>query len=191
MRRLSLFLLLMIAFSLPGYSQFWISFGWNEPHCRSCQWMADALHLTPKQARDYHKTVHKYGEKIEREARRDYRHWDKAAKKIYNLRVERDRKIQRILNPRQFDSYVYYVQERPQRIHDYRGWYENPRYAGRRHSPDWRRYEDQYFSFHWYKPPPPPRVAPKPRYEGRKPQGRKPQARERSRDDNRYDGRRR
>ena len=61
------------------------------------------------------------------EARRDYRYWDRAARRIYDLRMERDRKIQRILTPAQFNLYVRFVREHPQRIHDYRGWYANPR----------------------------------------------------------------
>ena len=52
--------------SLPAYSQFWISFGWNEPHCQNCLWMEQAMHLPARQAAEYHKIIHKYGQKIER-----------------------------------------------------------------------------------------------------------------------------
>lgn len=149
MKRFSLISLLILICSLPGYSQFWIDFHWDDGRCRQCETMAQSLHMTPKQANDYHKIVHKYGKKIEKEARRDYKHWDKAARKIYDLRIDRDKKVQRILMPSQFRDYVRYSRENPKRIHDYRGWYENPRYTGRRQSPDWRRYEDNYWSFRW------------------------------------------
>ena len=93
--------------------------------------------------------IHKYGQKIEKEARRDYRYWDRAARRIYDLRMERDRKIQRLLTPAQFNLYVRFVREHPQRIHDYRGWYANPRYPDRRPSHDCRRYEDNYWNYRW------------------------------------------
>lgn len=128
MKRFSLLCVLAILCSLPAYSQFWISFGWNEPHCQNCLWMEQAMHLPARQAAEYHKIIHKYGQKIEKEARRDYRYWDRAARRIYDLRMERDRKVQRILTPAQFNLYVRFVREHPQRIHDYRGWYANPRY---------------------------------------------------------------
>ena len=120
MKRISLLCVLAILCSLPAYSQFWISFGWNEPHCQNCLWMEQAMHLPARQAAEYHKIIHKYGQKIEKEARRDYRYWDRAARRIYDLRMERDRKIQRILTPAQFNLYVRIVREHPQRKHDYR-----------------------------------------------------------------------
>lgn len=73
MKRFSLLCVLAILCSLPAYSQFWISFGWNEPHCQNCLWMEQAMHLPARQAAEYHKIIHKYGQKIEKEARRDYR----------------------------------------------------------------------------------------------------------------------
>ena len=76
MKRFSLLCVLAILCSLPAYSQFWISFGWNEPHCQNCLWMEQAMHLPARQAAEYHKIIHKYGQKIEKEARRDYRYWD-------------------------------------------------------------------------------------------------------------------
>ena len=91
MKRFSLLCVLAILCSLPAYSQFWISFGWNEPHCQNCLWMEQAMHLPARQAAEYHKIIHKYGQKIEKEARRDYRYWDRAARRIYDLRMERDR----------------------------------------------------------------------------------------------------
>ena len=109
MKRFSLLCVLAILCSLPAYSQFWISFGWNEPHCQNCLWMEQAMHL----------------------------------------RMERDRKIQRILTPAQFNLYVRFVREHPQRIHDYRGWYANPRYPDSRPSHDCRRYEDNYWNYRW------------------------------------------
>ena len=80
--------------SLQGYAQFWISFGWNEPHCQNCLWMEQAIRMTNRQAAEYHKIIHRYGEKIEREARKHYRYWDQSALKIYKLRMERDRKAE-------------------------------------------------------------------------------------------------
>ena len=118
MKRFSLLCVLAILCSLPAYSQFWISFGWNEPHCQNCLWMEQAMHLPARQAAEYHKIIHKYGQKIEKEARRDYRYWDRAARRIYDLRMERDRKIQRILTTAQFNLYVRFVREHPQRIGD-------------------------------------------------------------------------
>ena len=88
MKRFSLLCVLAILCSLPAYSQFWISFGWNEPHCQNCLWMEQAMHLPARQAAEYHKIIHKYGQKIEKEARRDYRYWDRAARRIYDLRME-------------------------------------------------------------------------------------------------------
>lgn len=58
--------------------------------------------MTNRQAAEYHKIIHRYGEKIEREARKHYRYWDQSARKIYKLRMERDRKLQRILRLRSF-----------------------------------------------------------------------------------------
>lgn len=149
MKRIGLICLLMMVCSLPGYSQFWISFGWNEPHCQSCGWMEEALRLPPGKAAEYHKIIHTYGQRIEREARRDCRHWDKSASKIYNLRMQRDRKIQRLLTPVQFDLYVRFVREHPQRIHDYRGWYQNPHYPHYHPSLICVRYEDNYWKHDW------------------------------------------
>ena len=50
MKRFSLLCVLAILCSLPAYSQFWISFGWNEPHCQNCLWMEQAMHLPARQA---------------------------------------------------------------------------------------------------------------------------------------------
>ena len=145
MKRISFICLLILLCSLPGRAQFWISFGWNEPHCQSCLWMEQAMRLNGRQAADYHNIVHKYGQKIEKEARKHYRYWDQSAKKIFNLRMERDRKLQRVLSPSQFRLYVRFVRERPQRIHDYQGWYNNPHYPEYRPSNACRHYEDQYW----------------------------------------------
>lgn len=149
MKRIGLICLLMMVCSLPGYSQFWISFGWNEPHCQSCGWMEEALRLSPREADAYHKIIHTYGQRIEREARRDCRYWDKAASKIYTLRMQRDRKIQRLLSPGQFALYVRFVREHPQRIHDYRGWYQNPHYPHYRPTQVCTRYENNYWKHNW------------------------------------------
>ena len=121
MKKLSILLIAILFCSLQGHAQFWISFGWNEPHCQNCLWMEQAIRMTNRQAAEYHKIIHRYGEKIEREARKHYRYWDQSARKIYKLRMERDRKLQRILSPSQFRLYVRFVREAPTRIHDWRG----------------------------------------------------------------------
>ncbi len=149
MRRFRLISLMIMVGSIAAYSQIWIAFGWNDTHCRECEWMEHSLRMTGRQAHDYHHIVHQYGQKIEKEARKEYRHWDKAYRKIFDLRMDRDRKLQRVLSPQQFGLYVRLTREEPYRIHDYRGWYENPRYYGYQIRPDWRRYEDRYWSFHW------------------------------------------
>lgn len=149
MKRIYLLCMLMLLCSLRGQAQFWISFGWNEPHCQSCLWMEQAMRLNGRQAADYHNIVHKYGQKIEKEARKHYRYWDQSAKKIFNLRMERDRKLQRVLSPSQFRLYVRFVRERPQRIHDYQGWYNNPNYPDYRPSHVCWRYEDHYWYNEW------------------------------------------
>lgn len=149
MKRISFICVLILLCSLPGQAQFWISFGWNEPHCQSCLWMEQAMRLNGRQAADYHNIVHKYGQKIEKEARKHYRYWDQSAKKIFNLRMERDRRLQRVLSPSQFRLYVRFVRERPQRIHDYQGWYNNPHYPNYRPSDVCWRYEDHYWHNQW------------------------------------------
>lgn len=149
MKRISFICLLALLWCLPAKSQFWINFGWNDPHCQSCLWMEQAMHLSRRQAAEYHKTIHKYGQKIEKETRKHYRYWDHSAKKIYRLRLERDRRLQHILTPPQFRLYVRFVREYPQRIHDYKGWYNNPNYPSYRPSPDCRQYEDRYWTSRW------------------------------------------
>ena len=144
MKKLSILLIAILFCSLQGHAQFWISFGWNEPHCQNCLWMEQAIRMTNRQAAEYHKIIHRYGEKIEREARKHYRYWDQSARKIYKLRMERDRKLQRILSPSQFRLYVRFVREAPTRIHDWRGWYNNPHYPHYRPSNACHRYEDHY-----------------------------------------------
>lgn len=111
--------------------------------------MEQAIRMTNRQAAEYHKIIHRYGEKIEREARKHYRYWDQSARKIYKLRMERDRKLQRILSPSQFRLYVRFVREAPTRIHDWRGWYNNPHYPHYRPSNACYRYEDHYWHCQW------------------------------------------
>ena len=149
MKKLSILLIAILFCSLQGHAQFWISFGWNEPHCQNCLWMDQAIRMTHRQAAEYHKIIHRYGEKIEREARKHYRYWDQSARKIYKLRMERDRKLQRILSPSQFRLYVRFVREAPTRIHDWRGWYNNPHYPHYRPSNACYRYEDHYWHCQW------------------------------------------
>ena len=74
MKKLSILLIAILFCSLQGHAQFWISFGWNEPHCQNCLWMEQAIRMTNRQAAEYHKIIHRYGEKIEREARKHYRY---------------------------------------------------------------------------------------------------------------------
>lgn len=149
MKRLSIILMVVLFCSLQGHAQFWTSFGWNEPHCQNCLWMEQAIRMTNRQAAEYHKIIHRYGEKIEREARKHYRYWDQSAQKIYKLRMERDRKLQRLLSPSQFRLYVRFVRETPTRIHDWRGWYNNPHYPNYRPSSSCHRYEDHYWHCQW------------------------------------------
>ena len=133
MKRMFLTCVLAICCVLTGYGQFWISFHWDSPGCDQCVRMESALRLSPKRAEKYHKIIHKYGKKIEKEARREYRYWDRAAERIYDLRMSRDREIQRLLSPSQFDLYIRLTRENPKRIHDYRpllgiplGWTPGP-----------------------------------------------------------------
>ena len=149
MKRFSLVVLLAIFCSLPAFSQFWIHVEWGAPHCRHCEWMEEALCLSPCEAAEYHRIIHKYGERIEREARKEYRYWDKAARKIFELRMERDRQLQRCLTPSQFSLYVRLMREYPQRIHDYKGWYANPKHPHLHPSHDCRRYEHDYWNYRW------------------------------------------
>lgn len=151
MKRWSILLLIVLSCSMQGHAQFWLSFGWNEPHCKNCHWMENAIRMTSRQAAEYHKIIHKYGEKIEREARKHHRYWDQSAEKIYKLRMERDRKLQRILSPSQFDLYVRYIRETPTRIHDWRGWYNHPHYPKYRPSTVCIHYEDHYWHHKWGK----------------------------------------
>ena len=76
MKRFSLVMLLAIFCSLPAFSQFWIHVEWGAPHCRHCEWMEEAVCLSPREAAEYHRIIHKYGERIERDARKEYRYWD-------------------------------------------------------------------------------------------------------------------
>lgn len=156
MKRMFLTCVLAICCVLTGYGQFWISFHWDSPGCDQCVRMESALRLSPKSAEKYHKIIHKYGKKIEKEARREYRYWDTAAERIYDLRISRDREIQRLLSPSQFDLYIRLTRENPKRIHDYKGWYANPRHPDRKASTICIHFEDSYWGFHWDRHPVPP-----------------------------------
>ena len=46
MKKLSILLIAILFCSLQGHAQFWISFGWNEPHCQNCLWMEQAIRMT-------------------------------------------------------------------------------------------------------------------------------------------------
>ena len=149
MKRWSIVLMIVLLSYLQGHAQFWISFGWNEPYCESCHWMENAIRMTDYQAAEYHKIIHRYGERIEQEACRPYRYWDQVAEKIYRLRMERDRKLQHILSPKQFHLYVDLIREVPTRIHDWRGWFNNPHYPEYHPSNICYRYEDHYWHSRW------------------------------------------
>ena len=149
MKKVSFIFILVLLFSIQGHAQFWISFGWNEPHCQNCLWMEQAIRMNNRQAADYHRIIHKYGQKIEKEARKHYRYWDQSARAIFKLRMERDRRLQRILSPSQFRLYVRFVREVPTRIHDYQGWFNNPTYSHYRPSDICFRYEDHYWHSDW------------------------------------------
>ena len=45
MKKLSILLIAILFCSLQGHAQFWISFGWNEPHCQNCLWMEQAIRM--------------------------------------------------------------------------------------------------------------------------------------------------
>lgn len=149
MKRISLICLLIFLCNLQGYSQFWISFNWNVSHCDNCLWMEQALHLSSRRVAEYHRIIHKYGKKIEQEARRDIRYWERSAERIYKLRMERDRALQRLLSPSEFRLYVRFIREAPTRIHDYRGWFNNPHYPHYHPSANCHHYEDSYWGCNW------------------------------------------
>ena len=182
MKRVGLICILIILCSLPGYSQFWISFNWNASHCDNCLWMEHALHLSGKRAAEYHHIIHKYGKKIEREARRDTRYWERSAERIYRLRMERDRALQRLLSPGEFRLYVRFIREVPTRIHDYRGWFNHPHHPHFRPSAHCHHYENSYWHCDWnyrnghwashYRPHSPSRPSLRPHNDGHRPSGR-------------------
>ena len=60
MKKLSILLIAILFCSLQGHAQFWISFGWNEPHCQNCLWMEQAIRMTNRQAAEYHKIIHRH-----------------------------------------------------------------------------------------------------------------------------------
>ena len=64
MKKLSILLIAILFCSLQGHAQFWISFGWNEPHCQNCLWMEQAIRMTNRQAAEYHKIIHRSGRYI-------------------------------------------------------------------------------------------------------------------------------
>ncbi len=149
MKRFALISFLVLLFTFPAKSQFWIHFEWNAPVCEQCRWMEEELYLPYSVACEYQHIIHKYGRKIEREARRNCSYWDNSARRIYRLRMERDRRLQRILTPRQFEIYIYHIRHNPRIIHDYVGWFDNPNYPNYRPSRDCFWYEDSYWRGDW------------------------------------------
>ena len=149
MKRIILMSLLVWFLSLPGYGQFWVKFEWGIASCPECRWMESALHLPPSAAREYQRIIHSYGKRIEREARRDCRHWDRSAKRIFDLRMERDRHLQALMDYGQFNLYVRLIRETPKRIHDYIGWYNNPYCPDFHPTHDCYWYEDAYWHGTW------------------------------------------
>lgn len=150
MKRISLILICMMMMTWPAYSQFWISINWENPHCEQCMWMEQALHLYGRRAADYHRIIHKYGKKIEREARRSTRYWEASAERIFALRMERDRALQLILNPEEFRLYVRFIRESPVRIHDYQGWFRHPHHPEFHPSLRCLEFEDHYWTSTWH-----------------------------------------
>ncbi|MGM9759617.1 MAG: hypothetical protein ACI30I_05815 [Parabacteroides sp.] len=148
MKRISLFLICLMLCGMPGFGQVWVSINWAAPHCDNCLWMEHALHLHGKRAADYHRIIHKYGEKIEREACRASHYWEESAERIFNLRMERDRALQRLLSPAEFGLYVRFIRESPTRAHDYRNWYHarRPEFRPSHHC---MAYEDHYWNSKW------------------------------------------
>lgn len=57
MKRLAWIGFLVLLFTLPAYSQFWIHFEWNAPGCQECRWMEQTLHMSPPVAQEYHKII--------------------------------------------------------------------------------------------------------------------------------------
>jgi hypothetical protein len=111
--------------------------------------MINDLGLNPRQAYEYERIVHNYGEKIEKETRRQSIYWDDSARRIYKLRMERDRRLQRIFTPDQFYLYLELSRENPTFIHDWIGWYNNPLYPRYNPSNECMRYEDNYWHNRW------------------------------------------
>lgn len=142
-------LIFVLTTCFQAFSQIWVHFEWGKHDCRECAWMCSSLHLSPRAQIEYQKIIHKYGKKIEKEALRDYYYWDRSAERIYKYRMQRDRELQRLMNPAQFRQFIRLARTRPIRIHDYRGWYMNP------HHPDWHpsydcyRWEDSYWDCRW------------------------------------------
>ncbi len=129
--------------------QIWINIDWNKKHCDDCLWMQSTLHLPMGKAARYHDIIHDYGRRIAREIERGYHDWDRVALRIYKLRMERDRQLQRLLSPDEFRMFLRFSREFPLRIHDCRGWFN---YSGDPHykpSLDCRRYEDNYWHHEW------------------------------------------
>jgi hypothetical protein len=149
MKRIVAILLLLIGFSLNSNAQFWINFGWGEPECGTCSDMINDLGLNSRQAYEYERIVHSYGQRIEKETRRQSIYWDDSARRIYKLRMERDRKLQRILSPDQFYLYLDISRENPTFIHDWIGWYNNPLYPRYTPSNECMMYEDNYWHNRW------------------------------------------
>ena len=121
MKRIILMSLLVWFLSLPGYGQFWVKFEWGIASCPECRWMES----------------------------RDCRHWDRSAKRIFDLRMERDRHLQALMDYNQFNLYVRLIRETPKRIHDYIGWYNNPYYPDFHPTHDCYWYEDAYWYGTW------------------------------------------
>lgn len=149
MKRISIILAFILALSLPGYAQWEDDFDWDDPDCSYCLWMENAIGMSDRQAYDYQYIIHQYGIRIEREANRSYRYWDRVAKNIYELRMERDSRLQDILSPSQFRLYITLSREQPTRIHDWNGWFNTRRYVQYYPSSICYRYEDHYWHSLW------------------------------------------
>lgn len=149
MKRFFIVALLTLLCSIQGYSQFEAGLNWKDKNCGTCIWMARALGLPEGDFDKFRKIVHKHGQNIEKAALRSFEDWDKYAKQVYDNRMCRDRKIQRLVTAQQFELYQKYVRENPRRVHDYREWYNDPYFRGTRPTHIVAGYEELYWNHVW------------------------------------------
>lgn len=123
---------LVLIFLLPGKQSFSQYHYQRQPlPCQECEQMARSMHLSGRQAIEYHKIIHRYSTRIQIEIRKSNGNWDRASRRIYDLRIERDRKLQALLQADQFNVFFRLCCEVPSRIHDRRLWIPRSYYANR------------------------------------------------------------